>query len=217
MKLYLSSYRIPTRETLESMLPASAEECLVGIIRNAKDGRPDKEKEQRKLDALASDLRDLGFGQSVFIDLLEVDERFSFEQFDVVYGAGGNTFALNYALHHSGQDKNLKKFIENGGLYIGESAGALIIGKSIKKFDAVDDEKSVPKVYGQGIGVLDVIIAPHADSPDYQEQVARTIEYYRSAGEEVVVLNDNQAFVVDGEKTFIDSGVYFGDENRSRS
>lgn len=217
MKLYLSSYRIPTINTLIKMLPKPANECLVGVIKNAKDFREHSEIEQAKLNALAQDLFDIGFSEVLLIDLLSVDENFSFENFDVIYGAGGNTFALNYALHHTKEDKNLKKFIVNGGLYIGESAGAIIIGKSIKKFDSVDDEKRVPTVYGQGIGLLEKIVAPHADSPEYAKQVADTIHYYELLGEKVIVLNDNQAYVVDGNNEYIDTGEYFGDENRSRS
>lgn len=60
------------------------------------------------------------------------------EYFSSIYIGGGNTFYLLKHLKESGFDKVLTNYINNGGIVFGESAGAIILGKTIKTCSYVD-------------------------------------------------------------------------------
>lgn len=47
---------------------------------------------------------------------------------DIVYVEGGNTFYLLKYVRESGFLQVIKKFLENGGVYVGVSAGSMIAG-----------------------------------------------------------------------------------------
>ncbi|WP_243000619.1 Type 1 glutamine amidotransferase-like domain-containing protein, partial [Dorea formicigenerans] len=55
-----------------------------------------------------------------------------FEEADVIYFTGGNSFFLMDQLRKTGTDGLLKKELANGKLMIGESAGAIICAPSIQ-------------------------------------------------------------------------------------
>ncbi len=53
------------------------------------------------------------------------------KQYDAVYIGGGNTFYLLKTIRDSGFDKLLLRYLKDGGVYYGGSAGAIITGKDI--------------------------------------------------------------------------------------
>ncbi|MBN1792131.1 Type 1 glutamine amidotransferase-like domain-containing protein [Candidatus Woesearchaeota archaeon] len=59
-------------------------------------------------------------------------------QFSAVYIGGGNTFKLLKLMRKSGFDKALKQYAKKGIIY-GGSAGAIILGKSIKTAIVLDE------------------------------------------------------------------------------
>ena len=61
-----------------------------------------------------------------------------FENADVIYFTGGNSFFLMDQLRKTGADGLLKKELANGKLMIGESAGAIICAPSIQYIEQMD-------------------------------------------------------------------------------
>ncbi len=57
------------------------------------------------------------------------------EYFDVIYSCGGNTFYILDRIRKTGFDKLIKNFVNRGGLYIGVSAGSIIVHRTIKGVD----------------------------------------------------------------------------------
>src|SRR5690349_4405738 len=96
MKLYLSSYRIPTPDSLFELLPKPPIECTVAIIPNAKDYKLPEER-AASLDELIFDLGKYGLKTEV-VDLRDYEEPESLDKklrnFDALWVAGGNTFML---------------------------------------------------------------------------------------------------------------------------
>ena len=77
------------------------------------------------------ELEALGFTNISFFDLL-TDTIESLKAAEIIYVGGGNTFRLLKALKDSGADQILRDFCEhNNGIYVGVSAGSLIVGQSI--------------------------------------------------------------------------------------
>jgi dipeptidase E len=74
---------------------------------------------------------------SMCLDVEKITKDYLF-QFDSVYVGGGNTYQLQKIFKQNSFDKILIDYIDNGGIYYGGSAGAIITGHRI---DCSDDEK----------------------------------------------------------------------------
>lgn len=199
MKLYLSSYRIPTPGDLETLLSKPFKACRAVIISNAKDYQPLAERAQ-KTDELtkyittfgfnvdAADLRDYDSSQRLLDDLKE---------YDLIWVAGGNTYVLRQEMQRSGFDLIIKELLVGGCVYGGESAGAIVAGVSLRGFEIADDPALADKTILGGLGLTDKIIAPHMDNSDFYEYTKHIKEHY-AGDDRAVYLNDNQALVVNG-------------------
>ena len=84
-----------------------------------------------------------------------------FEDADVIYFTGGNSFFLIDRLRKTGTDELLKKELVKGKLMIGESAGAIICAPSIQYIEQMDEK---PEDYSQedaGLDLIDFYVLPH--------------------------------------------------------
>ncbi len=85
-----------------------------------------------------------------------------FEDADVIYFTGGNSFFLMDQLRKTGTDELLKKELAKGKLMIGESAGAIICAPTIQYIEQMDEK---PEDYSQeddaGLDLLDFYVLPH--------------------------------------------------------
>ena len=85
-----------------------------------------------------------------------------FEDADIIYFTGGNSFFLIDQLRKTGTDELLKKELTNGKLMIGESAGAIICAPTIKYIEQMDKK---PEDYSQGddtgLNLIDFYVLPH--------------------------------------------------------
>ena len=85
-----------------------------------------------------------------------------FEEADVIYFTGGNSFFLMDQLRKTGTDELLKKELAKGKLMIGESAGAIICAPSIQYIKQMDEK---PEDYSQedaaGLDLIDFYVLPH--------------------------------------------------------
>ena len=127
----------------------------------------------------------------------------SLDEYDLVFVSGGNLFYLAYRLVETGFDELLKDYTNTGGLYSGSSAGALILMNDIYEFAIADDSSIVPKIY-PGLGLINEAIIPHADNKGYKGIMLDISKKYQDKGLEIITLNDEQVYVVDGlEKRII--------------
>lgn len=60
---------------------------------------------------------------------------------DFLYFSGGNTFYLLSEIYKNGLADCISKFLQNGGIYIGESAGAIIASPDIKYAQTIDENR----------------------------------------------------------------------------
>lgn len=81
---------------------------------------------------------------------------------DFIYVTGGNTFFLLQELKKAGADKLIKEQISAGKIYIGESAGAMILSPNIEYVTEMDSLKHTPDLQDfSGLGLVDFYIVPH--------------------------------------------------------
>lgn len=201
MKLYLSSYRAPVIEELLALLSKPAAECKVAIIPNAKDYKLPAER-ALSLDELIVYLGGWSFRCDV-IDLREFEAETevlagTLKTYDLIWMAGGNTLLLREEMQRSGFDLIVKDVILHGVVYVGESAGAIVAGLSLDGSEIADDPELADETITEGLGLINKIVVPHADSLEYIEYVNAMKKRY-AADPNVLYINDNQAFIVNGE------------------
>ena len=74
----------------------------------------------------------------------------------------GNTFFLLSELKRTGADKIIAEEINNGKLYIGESAGAMITSKNIEYVKLMDNAEKAPNLKNfDALGLIEFYIVPH--------------------------------------------------------
>jgi peptidase E len=139
---------------------------------------------------------------------LELDHKIKYSEvdgFDVILVGGGNTFLLLDKAKKSGFKKILDKFLQEG-VYIGISAGSIIMGPGIE-ISTIGDKNFINLKDLTGLNYVDFGIAPHKDTQRFIErgrteeavqELAKTLPY------EIVSITDFQAvIVVDGKKRLV--------------
>ena len=118
-----------------------------------------------------------------------------FEDADVIYFTGGNSFFLMDQLRKTRTDGLLKKELANGKLMIGESAGAIICAPSIQYIEQMDEK---PEDYSQeddaGLDLIDFYVLPHYLTAQVTEKIMTEFSDLN-----LCPINNRQGIVIDGE------------------
>jgi|SRR3989344_4272830 len=117
------------------------------------------------------------------------------EEYDVMYVCGGNTFYLINEIRKTGFDKKIIDFINRGKLYVGVSAGSVIMGPTImhaKNFD----KNYVELKDLSGFKVTNKVIAPH--HKEDEEELAKKFEKENKC--QILRLPDGQALEIVNSK-----------------
>ena len=117
---------------------------------------------------------------------------------DAVYVCGGNTFYLLHKVRESGFDEVLKRLIDKGVVYVGVSAGSIILGPDIE-LTATPDPNDINLQDTKGLGLVDAALSPHYCKEE--EEIVK--EWSSKADYEILPLTDNQALLVTDDKTEI--------------
>ena len=97
------------------------------------------------------------------IKILDLDHKISNEEvdgFDVIYVCGGNTFYLLHKVKEADFGSIIKQFLERGGVYVGASAGSIIVGPDIE-VAGFGDKNDIGLKDLTGLNLIDVAIFPH--------------------------------------------------------
>ena len=196
MKLYLSSYNIPTPTDFINLIGRPIDEIKLAVIVNGKDYY-DEPIRNEKIEKLINYLKEIGFVHLIIVDLnilgnaAEVKE--TLKEANALWVAGGNTFNLRYAMKKSGFDSIAKDLIEAGLVYGGDSAGAVVAGPSLKGVEKVDDNSHVPDVIEEGLNLIPFVVIPHIDSEYISEVMRQIADQYE--GDQKIELGDNEAVI----------------------
>lgn len=123
-----------------------------------------------------------------------VQQRSSvFETADLIHLSGGEVIPFAQRLRTTGCDQLIKDFLQRGGVVLGVSAGAMILGSSFKS-------STLFKERGEflGLGLFDFEIVPHLDEHFPRVDV---IEQFASKNKiAIYAMNDGDIVVVHGKK-----------------
>ncbi len=121
------------------------------------------------------------------------------EKNDYIYVSGGNSFYLLQELKNTYADKLIIDQINKGKLYIGASAGSLILAPNIEYVNKMDDKRKAAKLSRyQSLGVVDFFPLPHHTNPPFKETVEEIIVEF---GEKIrlIPISNTQAITVKGK------------------
>lgn len=178
MKLYLSSYRVPTPEDLRALVGKSPADTKLAFIPNAQDYYAERAR-AFKVGGIAGYFNELGYKPDI-VDLRDFDEpeilRQRLAAFDLVWVLGGNTFNLLYEMKRSGFSDIINELVEGGLVYAGESAGAVVAGTDVRGIELADEPGYAEEVTAEGLKLLPHFILPHIDNDEYAEAMATILE-----------------------------------------
>jgi dipeptidase E len=118
------------------------------------------------------------------------------KSFDAIYIDGGNTFRLMDHVRKSHFYELLKKFIHQGGVINGDSAGAIIMGSHLETahFGDEGDENETDLISYQGLNLLgDIAIHCHYTQTEEQE----IKDFVKEYGLPVIALNDKAGISIE--------------------
>lgn len=119
---------------------------------------------------------------------------------DVIWLCGGHGFYLRWILKETGADTIIKELVEQGKVYAGWSAGAVLAGPTLRFFDLFDDPKDAPETLWDALGLTKTVIVPHTDLDEFAEGMVKINEQLLEAGFITQPLSDKQALLIDGDK-----------------
>ena len=118
-------------------------------------------------------------------------------QAKIVFISGGNTFYLLQELKRKNLTSYLKERIENGLLYIGESAGSVIATPDIEYASIVDDKTLATELNDYtGLNLVDFYIVPHFEEEPFVESSRNTVELYKDKLD-LKLINNKEAILVE--------------------
>jgi dipeptidase E len=202
MKLLLSSLG-PSPSHDRALVGLAAKplgEIQVGYIENAYDvfddqATLDEGRESLTRDGYAFELVDLRQWRDDHQGLREL-----LGQFDAFLLAGGNPYYLRSLMKLTGADALIAERVRDGVIYAGASAAAVVAGPTLRHFDELDDPHEAEELIWDGLGLTQIVVAPHVDNPDFGAGCRRAGDLCAADGYTVQRLADAQALVIDGDE-----------------
>lgn len=206
MKLFLCSLGLNNKDELQKLVEKPLSQIRCGVIKNPMDL---KDEEKRKF---LYGLVDNSF-QNFEINKKDIDLRLFIgrqnelqeliNSLDMLWITGGNVFYLRELIKKVQLENILITAINNGLIYGGDSAGALIICPTLKYLDVVDDTSQINEVIYEGLSVIDFIPLPHWNNDQFKPKLVEIKSNLEKDGYKVITFGDKQSVIVEDEKVTI--------------
>jgi len=198
-KLFLSSVACLTLDKVIPILPDKPNKLNLAFVPTASNPYNDKSwlyKDRAKLVEMGFKVKDVDIEGKT-----EEELRKELSNIDVLYVSGGNTFYLLEKAIASGFDKLAKELINKGIVYIGSSAGSVLLCPTIGFVEGMDDPKIAPSLKSyDGLNEVDFLVMPHYGDEDYKEVYKEILEQWKDKGYELKLLSNNEALIVEGNE-----------------
>lgn len=124
---------------------------------------------------------------------------------DFIYITGGNTFFLLQELKRTGADKLIVAEVNAGKLYIGESAGAMVVSANINYAKAMDSVKKAPDLIEyDALGLVDFYPVPHYESTPFKKTAQSIIDTF-SHVLKVTPISNHDAILIRNDEVIIEN------------
>jgi dipeptidase E len=118
---------------------------------------------------------------------------------DILFVEGGNTFFLLQELKRTGTDNLIIEHINKGKLYIGASAGSMIVSKDIEYVKYMDNPDAAKDLHNDfsALSVVDFCVVPHCTNFPFKKSAEKIISAY-SDSLDLRPIHNAQVVIVDG-------------------
>ena len=163
-------------------------------ITTASDGEPDDDTSWMEIEFKT--ILNLGISKDNIVEYKIGNSNLNIDNFDIMYMMGGNTFYLLDVIRNTHFDKEIKKFVNSGKIYIGSSAGSEILGNSIEPALGYDDN-NVRMTEFSGLKIINGLIIPHCNrKKEYIESLKN------SSTEKLLLLYDGDGKILLGDDSY---------------
>lgn len=131
-------------------------------VTTASDGESDDDKSW--MDEEYKSILELGIVEKNITEY-KIGNNINIEDYDIMYMMGGNTFYLLDIIRKTNFDIEINKFINDGKIYIGSSAGSEILGNSIEVALGYDENNVNMKDF-TGLKIVDGLVIPHSNKKE---------------------------------------------------
>ena len=133
----------------------------------------------------------------LFVDISKNVNANKLKDIDILFSCGGNTFYILERAKKTGFDKYIKKFVKQGKLYVGVSAGSIIVHKTIEiaGWGLEGDRNEIGLRDLRGLNIFDTAILPHY----HNKQKKELKEFRKRANYKIQELRNGEALLVLGK------------------
>lgn len=189
--LLLTSAGMQVKEEIIKILPKSANQIKVAHIITASKPELDLsyvKNDRKNMQKLGFKVKDIDIESKTKLQLENI-----LSDFDIIYVQGGNTFYLLKAVRESGFDQILNDLLEKGIIYIGVSAGSVLMGASIETSGWKNADKNEVGIKDlTGLNMVPFSLFVHYKK-DWDEAIKKGKEKLKTP---LRILRDSQAFLV---------------------
>ena len=126
---------------------------------------------------------------------------------DYIFVSGGNTFYLLQELRRKGADILITEQIRAGKLYIGTSAGSIILCPDIEFVKEMDYSHAAPELQSfTGLNIVDFYILPHYLDFPFEETTQNVVKKYGKkldlrpiSNKQVITIVENRIEILENE------------------
>lgn len=198
--LFLASNAMAMKNEIVKLLQKPAYDVNVGFIITASKQEQDISYVKQDI----AEMNELGFN----VEEIDIEGKNEFQLIqllkvkDIIFVAGENTFYLLNAMKKCNFDKVLKKLLKQGIVYIGSSAGSIVIGKTIQTAGWYGDENIVKTKDLKGLNILPFDIFVHYE-PKYAEIIKQKMPDSRKRLKNLRIITDNQAILIQNQEEIL--------------
>ncbi len=200
MKLFLSSVRLPNKNERAELF-GDKKHVSVLIIPNAWDTYPE-DRQKAELASTLAEFQKRGYHTSV-LDLVTSSDKQRREALganNILWIMGGNSFYLNYLIRKTGFDALLKDALNDGLIYGGASAGAVVACPTLHGAQNADDPNDAPQILWDGLALVEFGVVPHWGMKKYAGKLAKmAAEMAPFVPQLVKITNEQAILVIDGQ------------------
>ncbi len=111
---------------------------------------------------------------------------------DIIYCTGGNTYVLLEWMKKTHFKNMLDNFFARAGIYIGSSAGSIVMGPDIGFVGDIDDRSKSDLSDLTALAYVNYYILPHMNQSKFAKAFAPSIEQMKNDRKDIKFLNDDE-------------------------
>lgn len=196
-KLFLASVACNTVDKVIPLLRDKPNKLHLAFVDTASKPYKDKSwlyKDRDKLVEMGFIIRDIDIEGKTYRQLSD-----ELSAIDVLFVSGGNTFFLLEKAKESGFDKLVETLIRKSVVYIGSSAGSVLLCPTIEFVMGLDDPKLAPSLKSyKGLNEIKFLLMVHYGDPEYKEIYKGILKRWKNKKYPIKLLTNNQAIIING-------------------